>query len=396
MRKFEKPSAGRVALQLLETLPAYLAVLALMHFTMSWHLPYALTFLLAVPGGALMIRLFIFFHDCGHGSYVASPVGRQILGNILGVITFTAFSDWRRSHGIHHSSSGNLDRRGVGDVWTMTMEEYAASSPARRLWYRIFRNPFVMFGLGPFFSFLIVHRWPTRGSNRNQYLSVMMTNAVLAAIIVAVSLTYGIKEYLLIQLPILLVGGAGGVWLFYIQHQFDPSYWARTEEWESMAAAMQGSSYYKLPRVLQWISGNIGFHHIHHLRPRIPNYNLQRCLNETPQLQLPDPLRLWPSLLSVRLKVWDEKQKLLLTLREMKLQLRQRQALAELRSQLSQQLLALRVEYHARAVQAHRHLPGQLDDGAGARLDGVDQEAADARPGEDALDEHRSGKQRRQ
>lgn len=328
MKKYEKPSARRVALQLLDTLPAYLAVLVLMHFTMSWHLPYLVTLLLAVPGGALMIRLFIFFHDCGHGSYVASPVGRQIIGNILGVLTFTAFSDWRRSHGIHHSSSGNLDRRGVGDVWTMTMEEYAAASPARRLWYRIFRNPFVMFGLGPFFSFMIVHRWPTRGSNRNQYLSVMLTNVVLAAIIVAVSLAFGIKEYLLIQLPILLIGGAGGVWLFYIQHQFDPSYWARTEEWESMEAAMRGSSYYKLPRVLQWISGNIGFHHIHHLRPRIPNYNLQQCLRETPQLQLPDPLRLWPSLLSVRLKVWDEKQKLLLTLAEMKLQLRQRQALA--------------------------------------------------------------------
>ncbi|HUI71295.1 MAG TPA: fatty acid desaturase, partial [Spirochaetia bacterium] len=183
MRKYEKPNAGRVTLQLLDTLPAYLALLALMHFTMWWHLPYIVTLLLAVPAGALLMRLFIFFHDCGHGSYVASAFGRQIIGNILGVLTFTAFSDWRRSHGIHHSSSGNLDRRGVGDVWTMTMDEYANASPARRLWYRVFRNPFVMFGLGPVFSFLIIHRWPTRGSNRNQFLSVMSTNAVLAAII---------------------------------------------------------------------------------------------------------------------------------------------------------------------------------------------------------------------
>jgi omega-6 fatty acid desaturase (delta-12 desaturase) len=154
----------------------------------------------------------------------------------------------------------------------------------------------------------------------------MLTNVALAGIVVACWLTIGIKDYLLIQLPILLLGGAGGVWLFYIQHQFDPSYWARTEEWQSMEAAMRGSSFYKLPRVLQWISGNIGFHHIHHLRPRIPNYNLQQCLNETPELQLPDPLRLWPSLVSVRLKVWDEKEKILLTLRQMKEQLRLRQA----------------------------------------------------------------------
>ncbi len=329
MRKFEKPNVRKVAVQLLDTVPPYLALFALMYLTMSWHLPYVVTLILAIPAGAFLMRMFIIFHDCGHGSYVASPLGQQIIGNSLGVLTFTAFADWRRSHGIHHSSSGNLDRRGVGDVWTMTMDEYAAASPSRRLWYRIFRNPFVMFGFGPFFSFLVVHRWPTHGSNRSQFLSVMLTNVAIAGIVTAAGLTIGIKDYALIQLPILLFGGAGGVWLFYIQHQFDPSYWARTEEWESMSAAMRGSSYYKLPRALQWISGNIGFHHIHHLRPRIPNYNLQQCLNETPELQLPDPLRLWPSLLSVRLKVWDEKQKLLLTLREMKEQLLKRRGLAQ-------------------------------------------------------------------
>ncbi len=329
MKKFETPDPRKVAVQMLDTVPAYLALLAVMYLTMAWHLPYIVTLLLAIPAGALLIRLFIIFHDCGHGSYVASPLGLQIIGNALGVLTFTAFADWRRSHGIHHSTAGNLDRRGVGDVWTMTMDEYAASPPSRRLLYRVFRNPFFMFGLVPFFSFLVLHRFPSRGSSRKQALSVLLTDVVLAGIIVAVSLTIGIKAYLLIQLPIILIGGAGGVWLFYIQHQFDPSYWARTEEWEPMEAAMQGSSYYKLPKVLQWISGNIGFHHIHHLRPRIPNYNLQQCLNETPQLQLPDPLRLWPSLLSVRLKVWDERQKILLTLREMREQLRvRRQSLA--------------------------------------------------------------------
>ena len=199
--------------------------------------------------------MFIILHDCAHGSFVASPFWRQVIGNVLGVLTFTSFADWRRSHGIHHTTSGNLDRRGIGDVWTMTMEEYAASSPARRLWYRIFRNPFVMFGLGPFVSFVIGHRMPTRGSGRNQIVSVILTDVVIAGIIVAAAVTIGIKAYLLIQMPIMFIGGAGGVWLFYVQHQFDPSYWARTEEWESMDAALRGSSYYKLPKVLQWISG---------------------------------------------------------------------------------------------------------------------------------------------
>jgi omega-6 fatty acid desaturase (delta-12 desaturase) len=313
LKRFETTDPRRATAQLLNTLVPYLGMLVLMELTMAWHLPYVVTALLAIPAGALMVRTFIIFHDCGHGTFVASPVGRQILGNALGVLTFTAFSDWRRSHGIHHSTAGNLDRRGIGDIWTMTLEEYEASTPLRRLRYRLFRNPFIMFGLGPLYSFLLLHRVPTRGSNRNQVLSVMLTNAAVAGIVIAAAFTIGIKAYLLIQLPVLIVGGAGGVWLFYIQHQFDPSYWARTEEWESMASAMQGSSYYRLPKVLQWISGNIGLHHIHHLRPRIPNYNLQDCLDQTPELQLPDPLLLWPSLKSIRLKVWDERTKRLLT-----------------------------------------------------------------------------------
>jgi omega-6 fatty acid desaturase (delta-12 desaturase) len=323
LKRFEKTNNRRVAWQLVDTVLPYLALLALMCLTRTWHLPYLVTILLTVPAGALLVRMFIILHDCAHGSFVASAFWRQVIGNVLGVLTFTSFADWRRSHGIHHTTSGNLDRRGTGDVWTMTMEEYAASSPARRLWYRIFRNPFFLFGVGPFFSFVIGHRKPTRGSGRNQVISTILTDVVIAGIVAAAAVTIGIKAYLLIQMPIVFIGGAGGVWLFYVQHQFDPSYWARTSEWESMEAALRGSSYYKLPKVLQWISGNIGLHHIHHLRPRIPNYNLQECLDATPELQLPDPLRFWPSLKSVRLKVWDEKEKLLLTLKEMSWRLRQ-------------------------------------------------------------------------
>ena len=324
LKKYETPSRGRVAVQLIDTLIPYFALLAVMYLTVSWGMPYWITLLIALPAGALLVRVFIFFHDCCHGSYVKSRLGLQVLGNILGVIVFTAYSDWRHSHGIHHSTAGNLDRRGVGDVWTMTLEEYAAASKIRRIAYRFFRNPLVMFGLIPAFSFLILHRFPSRPSGRGQALSILLTDVALALIITVASLTIGIRDYLMIQVPVMILGGAGGVWLFYIQHQFDPSYWARNEEWGSMEAAMQGSSYYKLPKVLQWISGNIGFHHIHHLRPRIPNYNLQQCLNETPELQLPDWLSLWRSVKSVRLKVWDEKEKILLTFRQMTRRLRQR------------------------------------------------------------------------
>jgi omega-6 fatty acid desaturase (delta-12 desaturase) len=324
LKKYEAPNAGKAALQLLNTLVPYLALFALMYLTISWHLPYWVTLLIALPAGALLVRLFIFFHDCCHGSYVGSRLGLQVLGNVLGVIVFTAYSDWRYSHGIHHSTSGNLDRRGIGDVWTMTLEEYAAASKFTRILYRVFRNPLFMFGVIPAFSYLIMHRFPTRHSHKSQILNILYTDVALAVIILAASLTIGIKAYLMIQLPIMILGGAGGVWLFYIQHQFDPSYWARTEDWGSMESALQGSSYYKLPKLLQWVSGNIGFHHIHHLRPRIPNYNLERCLNETPELQLPDSLSLWRSLKSVRLKVWDEKEKVLLSFRQMTRLLRQR------------------------------------------------------------------------
>jgi omega-6 fatty acid desaturase (delta-12 desaturase) len=324
LKKYEAPNAGKAALQLVNTLVPYLALFALMYLTISWRLPYWVTLLIALPAGALLVRLFIFFHDCCHGSYVGSRLGLQVLGNVLGVIVFTAYSDWRYSHGIHHSTSGNLDRRGIGDVWTMTLEEYAAASKVTRILYRVFRNPLFMFGVIPAFSFLIMHRFPTRHSHKSQILGVLYTDVALAVIILAASLTIGIKAYLMIQLPIMILGGAGGVWLFYIQHQFDPSYWARTEDWGSMESALQGSSYYKLPKILQWVSGNIGFHHVHHLRPRIPNYNLERCLNETPELQLPDSLSLWRSLKSVRLKVWDEKERVLLSFRQMTRLLRQR------------------------------------------------------------------------
>jgi acyl-lipid omega-6 desaturase (Delta-12 desaturase) len=328
LKRFEEPSSGRAAWQIANTLIPYLGFLVLMYFTTLWHLPVWVTLLLAIPAGGFLIRLFIFFHDCVHGSYLPTQRGIRILGNILGILTFTPFAEWRHTHGVHHSVSGNLDRRGIGDVWTMTVDEYVASKPFRRLRYRLFRNPFIMFGLGPIGMFFIVNRFPGPHSTRRQILNVVLTDIGIAVIILIAAFTVGIKAYLLIQLPVLYFAGIAGIWLFYVQHQFDPSYWARTEDWGSMEAALQGSSYYKLPGVLQWITGNIGLHHVHHLRPRIPNYNLQRCLDETPELRLENPLTFRRSVKSVRLNIWDEKSNQLLSFRALSALLKQRAQLA--------------------------------------------------------------------
>jgi omega-6 fatty acid desaturase (delta-12 desaturase) len=273
--------------------------------------PYWTTLALAVAAAALLVRIFIFFHDCCHGSFFKSPKAMRVLGTITGILTFTPFAEFRYTHGVHHSTAGDLDRRGVGDVWTMTVAEYRAAPLKTRIAYRLYRNPLVMFFLGPIATFLILNRFP-KSTNPKQVTSVLLTDAGVLAIAAAVSLAFGLRTYLMVQLPIILLGGIAGVWLFYVQHQFDPSYWARHEEWGSIEAAMQGSSYYKLPRVLQWVSGNIGLHHVHHLKPRIPNYHLQRCLDAIPELQLPDFLTIRRSLKSIRLNLWDEERGVLI------------------------------------------------------------------------------------
>jgi acyl-lipid omega-6 desaturase (Delta-12 desaturase) len=316
LKRFEQPDSRKAALQIADTLFPYLALLTLMYLTILWGMPYIVTFLLAIPASAFMVRLFILFHDCAHGSYLASPGATKILGTCLGILVFMPFFEWSALHAGHHSSSGNLDRRGIGDVWTMTVNEYHQSPGIRRFLYRIFRHPAIMFGLGPIYVLLIAHRLPSRGARKDRILSVIFTDLAIAAMISVAVLVIGIKACLMIGLPIIFMGGAAGVWLFYIQHQFDPSYWTRSDQWNSMEAALQGSSFYKLPKLLQWFSGNIGFHHIHHLRPRIPNYNLERCLKETPELQLDCPLTLWRSLKSVRLNLWDEECRILVSFRE--------------------------------------------------------------------------------
>ncbi len=307
LRHFERTSAARALWQLANSLVPYLATMALMYLTVRRGLPWWTTAALAVPASGFLVRLFILMHDCTHSSFLRPRRAERILGRILGVLVFTPFAEWRHLHLAHHATSGDLSRRGVGDIWTMTVGEYLAASGPRRLQYRLVRNPVLMLLFGPLLLFLIGNRFPPRGAGRERVLSVLYTDLALAAIAVAAALTIGLGTYLVIQLPVVLLAGIWGIWLFYVQHQFEPSYWVRGEHWDAERAALQGSSYYKLPKVLQWFTGNIGLHHVHHLRPRIPNYNLQRCLDATPRFRATRPLTLSRSFRCARLALWDER-----------------------------------------------------------------------------------------
>jgi omega-6 fatty acid desaturase (delta-12 desaturase) len=315
LRPFEQPSSARAAWQVANSLIPYLATMALMYLTIRHGLAWWATLALAAPASGFMVRLFILMHDCTHSSFLRSRRAERVLGRILGVLVFTPFAEWRHLHLGHHATSGDLDRRGTGDVWTMSVDEYLASSRARRFRYRLARNPLLMLLFGPLLVFFVGNRVPPRAASRGRVMSVVYTDLAIAAIVAAAAVTIGLRAYLLIQLPVLFLGGVWGIWLFYVQHQFDPSYWERGEEWSPVPAALQGSSYYKLPKVLQWFSGNIGLHHVHHLRPRIPNYNLQRCLDATPHFQVPRPLTLWRSIKCARLALWDEREHALVSFR---------------------------------------------------------------------------------
>ncbi|MFQ5754062.1 MAG: fatty acid desaturase, partial [bacterium] len=260
--KYENPAAWRSLWQLINSVGSYVAVFGLMYFSLG--ISYWLTLALAIPAAGFMTRSFIILHDCGHGSFFKSQRINNILGTILGIITFTPFYYWRHDHAIHHATSGDLDRREVGDIWTMTVSEYLQSPRFRRLTYRFYRNPLVMFGIGPFYIFLISYRFPRLAAKSRERKSIYITNLGILGIMSLVGFTIGLKAYILVQLPIILIALPIGVWLFYVQHQYEGVYWERNDDWDYVTAALQGSSFYKLPRFLQWFSGNIGYHHIHH------------------------------------------------------------------------------------------------------------------------------------
>jgi omega-6 fatty acid desaturase (delta-12 desaturase) len=304
--KYQQPSLLKAVYQLVNTFIPYLVLCILMYFNYKAGNSYWITLGLSIMAAGLLVRIFIFFHDCAHQSFFASRIANTVLGYICGVFTFTPYEEWRKSHGWHHNTFGDLDRRGKGDVWTLTAEEFRTASKRKRFWYRFFRNPFVLLCLGPAYLFLVSYRYPHKGAKRRQSNSVIITNAAIAIIILIASLTIGFKAYALIQFPVIFFAGVMGVWLFYIQHQFEGVYWSRHDQWDPIKASLHGSSYYKLPKVIQWFTGNIGLHHIHHLRSRIPNYNLQRAYDDTKAFVDVEPLTIRKSITCLRLKLWDE------------------------------------------------------------------------------------------
>ncbi len=316
--KYAQPNRRKATWQILDTFIPYLVLWVLMIYTVQRGYSYWITLTLGAAAAGLLVRIFILFHDCCHGSFFASQRANRILGYISGILTFTPYENWRRSHAMHHATVGDLDRRGVGDVWTLTVEQYSAASRWKRLAYRLFRNPFVLFGVGPGVLLGLLNRFPHKGAKKQEHYSVILTNLAILAIVGVASLTIGLRTYFLIQLSIILIVGTVGVWLFYVQHQFEGVYWARHGDWDPMRASLEGSSFYKLPKVLQWFTGNIGLHHVHHVQPRIPNYNLQQCYDDTPALQAVEPLTIRTSLKSLWLNLWDEERQELVGFRSWK------------------------------------------------------------------------------
>jgi acyl-lipid omega-6 desaturase (Delta-12 desaturase) len=311
---FALPHLGRSLLDVATSVVPYLALLVLMYAVVDSS--YLLVLALTIPAAGFLVRTFIVFHDCAHGSFLPSKRANAWLGTALGLVLCESFLSWRHSHAVHHASAGDLDRRGVGDVLTLTVAEYRALSWWGRLGYRLFRNPFVMFGLGPLYALVLHPRLVSRSARPRIRRSVIATNVALAALVGALCWFVGLREFLLVQTPVMLLAGAAGVWLFYVQHQFEDTYWQSAEEWSYAEAALRGSSHLKLPRLLQFFSGNIGLHHVHHLSAKVPNYNLQRAHDENPIFHDVPTLSLWDGLRAVRLKLWDEGRGRLVTFAE--------------------------------------------------------------------------------
>lgn len=306
---FRRPSTARSVWQLVSTALLLAGAWTLMYFSLG--VGYWLTLLLAVPAAFFLVRLFIVQHDCGHGSFFRSPRVADIVGSALGVLTLTPYHYWKKAHAMHHATSGNLEHRGFGDIDTLTVDEYLALSRWGRFKYRLYRHPVILFGVGAVLHFFVRHRLPTivpRTWTRARW-SIFWTDVALAGFIVGMGLLVGFRQFLLVHVPLMTLSCSMGVWLFYVQHQFEPTYWEHDEQWAYNDAALVGSSYYRLPRLLQWATGNIGLHHVHHLSARIPNYRLQEALESIPELRRVTTLTLRESLRCVRLALWDERER---------------------------------------------------------------------------------------
>ncbi len=303
---YARPRLGRSLLDIGTSVVPYLMLTFLMYKALDVSVLWTLA--LALPASGFLVRTFIVFHDCAHGSMFPSKRANQRVGRVLGLLVLAPFMRWRHDHAVHHATSGDLERRGVGDIPTLTVSEYRARSNRGRFAYRAFRNPLVMFGLGPVFAMIVGPRIATRGQRPRMRHSVLATDLALLSVVGGLCLWIGVGSFFLIWAPAAMIAGSAGIWLFYVQHQFEDAYWQSPTEWSYADAALRGSSYLKLPKVLQFFTGNIGLHHVHHLNARIPNYNLQRAHDENPAFHDVPVLSLRDAMGTVKLKLWDEEQ----------------------------------------------------------------------------------------
>ncbi|HLW92579.1 MAG TPA: fatty acid desaturase [Roseiarcus sp.] len=317
LKLYRAPSAARGALELAVTLVPFLVLWASMLLAV-YAGRYWLYALMIAPAAGLLVRLFMIQHDCGHGSFFPSRTANDWTGRVIAIFTLTPYDHWRRTHAIHHATSGNLDRRGIGDIVTLTVREYLAGGRWRRVRYRLYRHPLVMFGLGPPFLFVLQNRLPFGFMRKGPapWVSTMTTNAGIFAAVALLIWAVGLLPFLVVHLPIVLLGATAGVWLFYVQHQFERTLWDETEAWDAQEAALHGSSHYDLPAALRWFTANIGVHHVHHLSNQIPYYRLQDVLRDHPSLRAIGRITLRRSLACVRLTLWDEDKRRLVSFRE--------------------------------------------------------------------------------
>jgi omega-6 fatty acid desaturase (delta-12 desaturase) len=311
---YAHPDLGRSLLAVATSVVPFIALWALMYFALQ--VSYLLVLVLAVPAAGFVVRTYILFHDCAHRSLLRERRANARLGSVLGLMVFTPFARWRHDHALHHASAGNLDRRGSGDVRTLTVSEYNARSRRDQLAYRLFRNPLVMFGLGPLYGMVLAPRWIRPSASRQLQRSVWGTNLALAIVIGGLCWLLGWRTFVLIEAPLAALAGAIGIWLFYVQHQFEHTYWRHSPEWSYTDAALRGSSYLRLPKVLQFFTGNIGLHHVHHLNTQVPSYHLQRAHDSAPIFRDVSTVSLWDGLRAVRLKLWDAETRRLVTWKE--------------------------------------------------------------------------------
>ena len=303
--KYAKPSLWRSVWQIINSFIPYIGLWILIVLSLS--VSYWLTAGLILLASGFLVRLFIIFHDCGHGSFFRSKKASRIVGSFFGILAFTPYDKWHNQHMKHHATVGNLDKRGVGDVWTMTKEEFLASDKQTKFKYKMYRNPFIMFGLGPLAVFLVTNRFTYKWMTKKEKQNIWFTNLILVAIFIGIGFFIGFFTFLILQVLVLYIAAIAGFWLFYLQHQYEDVSWFRQEDWDFKTVALKGYSYIKFPKILQWFSGNIGFHHIHHMNARIPNYNLQKCYREFPVFQKVKPVTFLSSLKTLTFRLWDEK-----------------------------------------------------------------------------------------